>query len=746
MKKDKWIGKIFAIALLVALTVGMLGGLPTLVSQAEASPGTIADVYPLMEPFENYGIGLMGKIAFVHDVYPGNSEIYVMNADGTNQIQLTDSPQNDYYPAWSPDGTKIAFCSHRDGNWEIYAMNADGSNQTRLTNNPADDANPSWSPDGTKIAFNSHRDGDWEIYVMNADGSNQTRLTNNPADDAHPSWSPDGTRITFQSDRDGNREIYVMNVGGGGEERVTCNSACDEEPAWSPDGNRIAFESDRDGNYEIYVMTPDGSNQMRLTTNPAWDYSPTWSPDSTKIAFTSLRDGNREIYAMNADGSGQTRLTENAVWDFSPAWSPISNGAPTPEWRKNIQPGDILYDVDSTKHWEIGSFTLAIGHIGMYVGDLEIDGQVFHGQTIESNGSQGVHHEDIQNWDYRNNVYLLRVDCSEGIKNAAIEFAREQLGESYEWPDFLLVSKNPDPDSTHWYCSELVWAAYFNQGINIEDGPDTGLVLPVEIFMDDDVSVVDFHLEEELLDDLWTLALCPIDLIITNPENYPVSKEMCGIPGSLYIQDDFNGDGSPDDLIYIPVRQIGDYFITVMPESGASPTDTYSLEISAGNISIILADNAQIGDIPSQGYIIRSTETTIEQIISATIDFNPNILNLRSKGTYVTAYIELPEGYDAEQLDVSSIKLNDIVPALAKPTKVGDYDRDGIPDLMVKFDRDAVEDILTVDDEVEITIAGEVGDNAFEGSDIIRVISGSNIARLINWLRWLLSWLSSWRS
>ena len=71
-------------------------------------------------------------------------------------------------------------------------MDADGSNQTRLTNNPASDAQPAWSPDGTKIAFNSDRDGNFEVYVMDADGSNQTRLTNNPADDGGPAWSPDG--------------------------------------------------------------------------------------------------------------------------------------------------------------------------------------------------------------------------------------------------------------------------------------------------------------------------------------------------------------------------------------------------------------------------------------------------------------------------------------------------------------------------------------------------------------------------
>ena len=134
--------------------------------------------------------GVNGKIVFFSD-RDGNAEIYVMNADGSSQTNLTNNPAaDDEFPAWSPDGSKIAFTSRRDGNAEIYVMNADGSSQTRLTNNPAADYLPAWSPDGSKIAFASSRDGNAEIYVMNADGSSQTRLTNNGALDWSPDWQP----------------------------------------------------------------------------------------------------------------------------------------------------------------------------------------------------------------------------------------------------------------------------------------------------------------------------------------------------------------------------------------------------------------------------------------------------------------------------------------------------------------------------------------------------------------------------
>ncbi|MFW6201732.1 MAG: Ig-like domain-containing protein [Gemmatimonadota bacterium] len=269
-------------------------------------------------------VHVLHQIAFVSN-RDGDSEIYLMNADGSGVNNLTADPAIDAEPAWSPDGSRIAFRSDRDGNSEIYVMNADGTGQNRLTDDPSADLAPAWSPDGTRIAFMSNRDGDYDVYVMDADGGNMTQLTDDPATDGNPAWSPDGTRIVFRSHRDGDgdAELYVMDADDGTNvDKLTDNTAADYDPAWSPDGTQIAFTSDRDGSIDVFVMDSDGSAPTNLTDAGPGDMYPAWSPDGSRLAFRSDRDGDPEIHVMNVDGTGVVNLTDHSTSDDHPAWRP----------------------------------------------------------------------------------------------------------------------------------------------------------------------------------------------------------------------------------------------------------------------------------------------------------------------------------------------------------------------------------------------------------------------------------------
>ena len=167
----------------------------------------------------------------------GTFEIILAPVDNLEITPIV-SPGNDYKPDWSPDGSKIAYNSFREGEGagrklNIWVMEADGFNPIQLTDPPAHDDAPAWSPDGSRIAFASNRTDDWEIWVMNADGSDPAQITDSPGMDREPTWSPDGTQIAFATQRDGNWEVYAMNADGSNQTNLTNHPESDLEPAWS---------------------------------------------------------------------------------------------------------------------------------------------------------------------------------------------------------------------------------------------------------------------------------------------------------------------------------------------------------------------------------------------------------------------------------------------------------------------------------------------------------------------------------
>ncbi len=270
-------------------------------------------------------VAATGRIVF-HSDRSGDFEIWAMDDNGENPVQLTTSPGRDIEPAWSPDGSKIVFSSARDDadNLELYVMNADGSDQHRLVEiQPGDELGPEWSPDGKQIVFYSNTEGKLQLFLVNADGTEAKNVSKYPqASNSRPSWSPDGKRIAFVTDRDMNNEIYAMNPDGSNQTRLTDNNSDDVMPKWSPDGKMIIFESNRKGMNTLFLMNADGSDVRTALAEPAGDASPGWSNGGARFYYSSLRPHTWEIFVHDmATGADRQITSVGRGYNRFPAWT-----------------------------------------------------------------------------------------------------------------------------------------------------------------------------------------------------------------------------------------------------------------------------------------------------------------------------------------------------------------------------------------------------------------------------------------
>jgi Ca2+-binding RTX toxin-like protein len=280
--------------------------------------------------------GGTGRIAFDR-AYDGGSDIFSIATDGSDPVNLTDGRVVGHGPAWSPDGSKLAFYGNPVGVGctAIWVMDADGGHMTQLTPGTDCDAVPTWSPDGSRIAFErpvqvGSLGSSYDIMVMNADGSRQTDLTQSfPENEMQPAWSPDGRKIAYFK----SGYLYTINPDGSHPTNLLIRGS---DPSWSPDATRLAFVRDGaavDGGavYDIFTANADGSGETNLTQSSSRNFGPAWSPDGSRVVFETTRDAsspttcdgsscNYEIYSMSSSGGSATRLTDYLMSDRTPDW------------------------------------------------------------------------------------------------------------------------------------------------------------------------------------------------------------------------------------------------------------------------------------------------------------------------------------------------------------------------------------------------------------------------------------------
>ncbi len=272
-------------------------------------------------------VQIMEKIAF-HSNRNGNTQIYIMNVDGSETRQLTSGEFSCTGPKISPDGSRIIYTSEVNGDYYLYIMNSDGSDRKRLTNSIGEEADPSWSSDGSFVYFRKEGSNGMSYFKSELNNATIDKIIDLPEKSRSFVISPNDNKILYTITKDGFYEIRMMNFDGTDDHRICSKKGYPMKPSWSPDGKKIAYSFSnkppwRGGTSEIYIMMSDGSNDIKLTDKNTVSEYPGWSPDGKSIIFQSYKDGNFDLYQLEVNGGKIKQLTITDTFEGVPDWGNI---------------------------------------------------------------------------------------------------------------------------------------------------------------------------------------------------------------------------------------------------------------------------------------------------------------------------------------------------------------------------------------------------------------------------------------
>ncbi len=224
------------------------------------------------------------RIAFISTT-TGNKELYTSDMDGVGIRRLTTDKSISTGPAWSPDGSTIAYMSYKSGYPDVYIVKLAQGIRTRIAGFPGINTGPAFSPDGKQIALTLSKDGNPEIYTMSSQGGLPNRITRTRGTETSPSWSPDGSRIVYNSDDRGSTQLYIVPASGGDPEKINLSGTYNSDPTWSPDGKKIAYTARAGGGFSVWVY--DLEKRSAAQASPGSGEDPSWTRNSRHLVYSS---------------------------------------------------------------------------------------------------------------------------------------------------------------------------------------------------------------------------------------------------------------------------------------------------------------------------------------------------------------------------------------------------------------------------------------------------------------------------
>jgi Tol biopolymer transport system component len=591
------------------------------------------------------------KIAF-KSYRDGNSEIYVMDSDGRNQKNLTNNPANDSFPSWSPDGTKVAFSSDRDGNHEIYVMDSDGENQANLTNSQANDLSPFWSigspiyspgpsivvspsllnleaiiigkPYVVELVISNNGDADLSITGIIADlnidlmvepesplilapGDNVTlTLTFNASSEGEIK----GDLTIAGSDPDSLTKVGITGVVVSPDERsglfdyvevwnAETHSGGSNLDIWADEVKWNEFSAERTLKYQVHyyanyvVVDKDDRNlelAVELYENDLIFDDRIGRIQTKAYAIRGLAadtdgvhvflgpDGYRKV-DHDAQGGWKTTNTNDLGW-FT--W----------EWKAGVLGFALANDAEFHAEIRLSDGTKDESFPGL-LGKLTLLKIRYHNPSLDitspsADEAYGIGSNLPIRWTsdwYSENVAIGLDTNGDGNGDMWIKKPTDNDGE-HDWSiPSSLVDKS---------CRVMIW----NYELNLLFGTGGN-------WNQSYLEYSSFFMVTPSSDTILIDALCPVDLIVTDPEGRTVSKNAITIPSAAYIEEDLNGDGDPDDRVVIPNSHLGDYSLEILSQADAKPEDTFKIEVSYGREKTALMKETMIRDIPKEPVIIR---------------------------------------------------------------------------------------------------------------------------------------------